>query len=231
MIALHALYIIGEPGVGKSELVAALTDGWTPIEVDDPFPHRVYPIGADGQPQEVVELGRRRERFSGTDALSMAVQPKVMEWLPAAKPAMLIAEGDRLANDKWLNLLLSNGYELRLVLLSGPGAAARRRLQRGSRQDPAWLVSRQTKVRRLAQRFARWVQVLDATEEPWVAARRINSPVAWTLLGMMEGSGGVHGDPATQQDQRSSAEADARQDRDQQRDRRDDGRADSGVDA
>ena len=182
----HALYIIGEPGVGKSELVEQLTKRLPVEELREPVPHRVYSAGSLAP---VTELGVRRVEFSGTDALSMSIQPKAIAWLVDEQPRHLIAEGDRLANDAFFHALIEHGYELDIVLLFGPGVAARRRHERGSHQDTKWLEGRRSKVMRLAQGWRAHVQVLDARDEPAVLALKVESPVAEALRELREVAG------------------------------------------
>lgn len=154
---MNALYIIGEPGAGKSTLVAAMTRGLAAAAVDQPFAHRLY-AGLD-----LIELGKRREDFSGTDALPMNVQPAVEEFLSSGKPPRyLLAEGDRLGNGKFFAFLRKIGYSLRIVYLDAAGAALERRIQRGSSQNDAWLRGRATKVKRLAMTES-GVQFVEAT--------------------------------------------------------------------
>lgn len=169
----HALYIIGEPGVGKSYLVAALTDPHAVLkDCAQPFRHRHYHNG-------VTELGGRRERFPGTDALSMAVQPEAVAFLkdPTCSD-LLLAEGDRLANDAYFTALERAGYRLHLFALIGPRIAARRRLLRGSKQSAAFIKGRQTKVNQLVDRWARCVTVADATLDTALLLRCLPGPVA-----------------------------------------------------
>lgn len=185
-----ALYIVGEPGAGKSELVAELTRGLTAVEEETPFAHRRYTIGGVVRKVsdivQVVELGRRRGAFSGTDALGSTVITQVIPWLEEEHPAMLLAEGDRLAVDRFMYKLVELGYNLRIVLLWAPGHAARRRLQRGLQQDPRWVASRRTKVQRLVERWAERVQVVDASSSPAELAAMVDSPVATALRAAQE---------------------------------------------
>jgi hypothetical protein len=173
-----ALYIIGEPGVGKSELVDELTRGLQAEEISDPFAHRLYRTSSG----VVYELGKRAAK-SGTDSLSSSVIEKVVPWLSAEEDesAMLLAEGDKLAVDRFFNTLKDLGYTVRIVLLHGPGVAARRRLQRGSSQDQTWVDGRRTKASRLAGRWMGWVQVLDARKPVAELVEEIDSPVADAL--------------------------------------------------
>ena len=175
---MDALYIIGEPGVGKSTLVEHLTRDLPFEETDSPFPMRVYDCG-------VTELGRRRPEFSGTDALGMAVQPKVEAYLEGMKPGLLLAEGDRLANEKFFVALQRFGYQLHVVALIGMGAAAKRRLERGSKQDVSWLRGRQTKVRNLIESWA--TAGLDATQPVEELAAALEDPVSHRLKLAREG--------------------------------------------
>jgi len=152
---VNCTYVVGEPGVGKSTLVDHLTRG-VPYDVaETPFPHRRYDGG-------VLEIGRRRHEFSGTDALAMNVQPYVQKFVEGIKPRLLLAEGDRLANAKFFDHLIAIGYDLRIYLIAGRQRAAMQRELRGSKQDETWLKGRYTKVVRLQERYEDRVIVLEA---------------------------------------------------------------------
>lgn len=173
----HALYLIGEPGVGKSYLAVELTFGHAiTMECKQPFAHRHYHNG-------VTELGGRRERFPGTDTLSMAVQPEAVAFLtdPTCSD-LLLAEGDRLANDSYFEALERNGYQLNLFALVGPRVAARRREQRGSKQSAAFIKGRQTKVAALMERWSSRLTVADATLPTELLLRCLPGPVAAAFL-------------------------------------------------
>ena len=137
------IYVIGQPGVGKTTAVNAAL-GQPESEHPKPFYHLFYADGA------VCQLGRLRDDFSGTDALSMSVQPIVEEWLRTHQVPTIVAEGDRLANGKFFASAQMAGYKLELVYLSAsyPVLESRRR-ERGSSQNPAWLAGRRSKVQRL----------------------------------------------------------------------------------
>ena len=169
MTELYACVIIGEPGIGKSTLVEALTRGATYTEYTEPFAYRKYDCG-------VVELGKRREGFSGTDALPMNVQPKVEQWLSDELPELLLFEGDRLSNGKFFTVLRHIGYTLHLYQLSGASMAAERRAARGSNQDRRWIEGRRTKALNLAVDFD--AKQIHARLPPNVLAGMLNDPVA-----------------------------------------------------
>lgn len=139
-------YLIGEPGAGKSTLMAHLTRSIPYEELEWPFAHRVYG-------HVVWELGKRRPDFPGTDALAMNVQPAVLSWLAANKPPLVIAEGDRLGNSSFLNAVVGMGYALHTYVLLGEEAADLHRRLRGSRQDEKWVRGRRTKVFNVAAAF------------------------------------------------------------------------------
>jgi len=169
----HALYIVGEPGVGKSTLASAITAGTEVVMTcAKPLAHRHYR-------NRVTELGAWRESFSGTDALGMAVQPVAVTFLhdPTCQD-LLMAEGDRLANDGFLNAVLAAGYDLTILALVGARAAARRRAARGTAQDPKWVAGRQTKVANLMERWGSRVTVLDATLPVPDLLRCLTDPVS-----------------------------------------------------
>lgn len=143
---MDAMYVIGEPGVGKSTFVKHLTAGLPYEDGTSPFAFRRYDCG-------VWELGARRPDFPGTDALGMSVQPTVEEFLTGMRPKMLLAEGDRLGNAKFFDFLLRTGYNLHVVAIVGPEVARIQRSLRGSEQNDSWLKGRQTKVRKLMDSY------------------------------------------------------------------------------
>ena len=150
------LYIIGIPGSGKTTLLGAALVGVPSIgQTTRPFTHVIYLGGC--------QLGALRGKFSGTDALSMSVQPKVVEWLNGPCPYVnIVGEGDRLANLSFFQGVLDAGWQLEVVYLAVPESIAQQRcVERGSAQDPSWWKGRVTKVRNLAASFP--VTALDGT--------------------------------------------------------------------
>jgi energy-coupling factor transporter ATP-binding protein EcfA2 len=156
---VNCTYVIGEPGAGKSTLVDHLTRAVPYEEAEQPFPHRRYEGG-------VLELGRRRHEFSGTDALAMNIQPEVARWVEGIHPRLLLAEGDRLGNAKFFDHLIAIGYNLRIYALLGARQAFIQRELRGSGQNDTWLKGRQTKVARLCAKYEDRVIVLPVGGRP-----------------------------------------------------------------
>lgn len=159
---MRLTYLIGEPGVGKTTLLTAVTDGLPGMAIRRPFARTVYDCG-------VVALGEARAVFGGTDTLSMSVQPKVVDWAEMPDYEDIIGEGDRLANGKFFTAMRDIGYDLCIVHCVAPQeVAVERRVMRAARhsideQDATWLAGRQTKVKNLA---AEWATHEVRTDQP-----------------------------------------------------------------
>lgn len=154
---MNLLYIIGVPGAGKTTLMRELVLGRRRRVVPKPFAHTVYEDG-------LVQLGRDREQFGGTDALSMSVQPLVTAALETRTWSRVIAEGDRLANPSFFTAARNAGYEVDVALLdAAPELATERRADRGSDQSDSWLRGRASKVDNLRDHVTIF---LDAARTP-----------------------------------------------------------------
>jgi hypothetical protein len=152
---LDLVYLIGAPGVGKSTVMAELTEGLPRVPRSEPFAHDWLHERIDGflKPPVAVELGARREAFSGTDALGMAVNPRACEWIGLAPAPLVLGEGDRLANARFLGAAQRAGYAVTLAyLVAGSKTLEQRRAARGSTQSEQWIKGRVTKADNLAAR-------------------------------------------------------------------------------
>lgn len=154
MAVKHLVYLVGPPGVGKSSVMVELTQRCRRIPRLGPLPHDDLYRGHSDR-TTAVEIGRRRDSFSGTDALGMAVQPHAVEWIGRATCPLVLGEGARLGNAGFLSAARLAGYTLHLVHLSAdPHTLAARRLKRGSKQSPVWIRGAETRARRIMERMA-----------------------------------------------------------------------------
>lgn len=186
------VYLVGAPATGKSTLMAQLTADCGRTPIPHPF-HRELLTPPVDPGWSAVELGRRRESCPGTDALSMAVQPRVLAWLPTARHRLVLGEGDRLANDGFIRAALDAGYRPHLFMLDAPGDVLDARCAaRGSGQAASWRAGRLTKVLRLAQlAVSRGIPVtrLDSRQPPEVLAAQARDVVP-LLASLTRGGGG-----------------------------------------
>ncbi|QGH75255.1 terminase small subunit [Mycobacterium phage Quesadilla] len=156
------IYLTGQPGSGKSALMARLTEGFDRIAIappETPVAHdqlvRKVPGGYDDGTIEIIgaELGKRRELFGGTDALPSSIIEKAVPWVEDAPYRLILGEGSRLSNKRFLLAGVRGGYEVTLVLLDHP-SAEEWRLERsqeiGRTQDASWVQGRLTASRNLA---------------------------------------------------------------------------------
>jgi hypothetical protein len=145
------LFVVGEPGVGKSTLLGEAFEAFERAEVDH--------LTAGGPMRELLwdgprlfgcELGRRLgklpEDYPGTDTMSQTAIVGVDDWLRAGADGLdvIVLEGTRLMNKRFVNAALAGDHQLMIFYLYGPQIARDRRDERGSNQNPQWLKGRQT---------------------------------------------------------------------------------------
>jgi hypothetical protein len=154
------IYVVGEPGIGKSTAMAQATAGWQratePSEHGWPRRDLLWRPGVEDWPT-AVELGYRRDTFSGTDALPMNAITGAIDYMAymatSASPEadLVLAEGARLGVKRFLMSCVEYGWNVRVLYLSAPAeVAASRRKRRGSHQNEAWLRGARTRAERLA---------------------------------------------------------------------------------
>lgn len=170
---MNGLYLIGEPGAGKSSVMRALTDVWSfRTRHDKPFAHVRY---RDEDNRTVAaQLGAEDRKFPGTDRLSMSVQPRAIEWLQGAPAPVVLGEGDRLASQGFFEALEATTDAWALFAIEVPeDLAAERRGERGSEQSEAWLKGRRTKLANLRKQWAHRICYVDNQGTPNEAAEQI----------------------------------------------------------
>lgn len=172
---MRFVYVIGLPGSGKSSAVkrALLSKGYVKgTEFEKPVPHIEWSNDTD----TVTELGRRREAFSGTDALALNIQPKAIAWLETTDAETVIAEGDRLANPSFFTKADSVADDFIVVLIDVPTEVARQRAKRRAEnlgrpeQNESWWKGRATKVGNLVAGFPEQLVRIDGQQHPRLVA-------------------------------------------------------------
>lgn len=153
------LYFIGAPGSGKSTLVAKMTEHLTREHVTasdaNPVAHDKL-LFLDGVVAG-AEIGVRRERFGGTDALPASIIEKAIPWIETQPYELIIAEGARLANKRFLTAAAKAGYEVHLGMVDHADVAewrSNRAIALKHAQNPAWVKGRYTASVNLATYFA-----------------------------------------------------------------------------
>lgn len=168
------VYLFGAPGVGKSTVMAVLTSLCDRVQASSGFPHEIL-ISSEGR-MVGAEMGRTRSSFSGTDALSMSIQPQAVSWVSTRPYGLILGEGSRLANAGFLEAARLAGYTVHpFYLAASPEALQERRKLRGSRQNEAWMKGAATRAENLALKLG--LSPLDMGGSAAEAAAYIRSQV------------------------------------------------------
>ena len=141
------IYLVGEPGAGKSTAMAAATAHYRRHPQQAPLAHDIL-TDPDGI-IEAIELGARREKFSGTDALPMNAVVKAEQFLLNPIAPVILGEGARLGCKRFLEAAAVAGYKVHLIHLTTPHAEAQRQA-RGAGQKDSWVKGARTRAENLA---------------------------------------------------------------------------------
>lgn len=177
-------YLIGEPGVGKSSAMAHLTRPW--VDVPDRSKGLAWTEWRDPDSGALaaVELGARRDTFSGTDALGMGALPVAIEWIATQPAEFVLGEGDRLAHPRFWQAADAAGYGVTVVAMVDPRGADERRRRRaaavGKAQAESFVKGRRSRVARLIAETD-GIRVVDVGG---MTADEAGAAVALALLGM-----------------------------------------------
>lgn len=171
------IYLVGAPGSGKSTAMKAATKHLQRVPIyEDPLVPRDVLMSAAGK-TVAVELGKSRGNFAGTDALSMSVIADAERYLSALPedPPLVLAEGARLANARFLQFALDRGMSVSLLFLDNDQAGrwrSERAMKLGKAQNESWAKGRETAARNLARNPPKGVKVITVGH-PHDAARKL----------------------------------------------------------
>jgi len=144
--------VVGVPGSGKSTLIKEFMKGdeWVackPVDLVEGY------IAVNKQ---LFLMGKydEGEVFSGTDRLSMAVQPKAIEYLERSPADVVLFEGDRLTTTSFFHAVKQAGHQLVIIELTvSDDIREQRYIDRGSDQSEQFIQSRFTKLRNIKNEF------------------------------------------------------------------------------
>ena len=141
---MKVIAIGAEPGAGKSTLMWRLV---RELQAEQKF--NEYKLVPYHQNSNTYILGKYEEgeTFSGTDRMSMSVQPEAVKFLSTLPDdSIVLYEGDRLFNQSFLEHCYEN-YDLNIIYLSTSKEIREKRYkERGSNQNETWLRGRESKV-------------------------------------------------------------------------------------
>lgn len=145
------LWIVGEPGVGKTTVIRPFLEGaltyiarpkWTIV---------------GGLSGSICAAGHYRgEPFDGADTLPIGdIKLALAYWEECLRDrALTILDGDKLSTASALARVREAGAEVRCVhLMASEEMVLARRAARGTKQDPTWVKGRKTKAMRFASMF------------------------------------------------------------------------------
>ena len=134
---MKVIAIGGEPGSGKTTLMKNLIEKYKPEPKYNSF--KLVPYL---QKDNIYILGKYEdgEVFSGTDRMSMAVQPEVIKFLDfLPKDSIIMFEGDRLFTSSFLEHCVDN-FDTKIIhLMTSKSVREERYKLRGSKQNETWL--------------------------------------------------------------------------------------------
>ena len=147
----------GEPATGKSTLMKQWMKPykWEDVKLTDLL------YGMWCKDLNTIVLGKdyfdESQMFCGTDRLSMAVQPKAIEWMrDSYKPSgvNIVFEGDRLFTASFLSEIVAMGHEIECIYIKADQSILdERHVSSKDNQDDKFLNSRKTKLSNILSNF------------------------------------------------------------------------------
>lgn len=167
----RVIAIGGIPGSGKSTLMKKIIETLSPTEK-----YNSYKLVPYLQKNSIYILGKYEEGevFSGTDRMSMAVQPEAIKFLDSLeKDSIILFEGDRLFTSSFLEHCIDK-YELDIVYLKVDNEVREERYkQRGSDQNKTWIQGRETKINNILTNMTLMFNVISFSNDNEVDQKKI----------------------------------------------------------
>ncbi len=154
----------GIPGTGKTTLMNAImkniADDWVAEKPADLL-DSIYSKSRDTYVFGKYSPYYDAEGYAqGTDKLSMAVQPKAIEFIKETKSNILF-EGDRLFTASLLEVCVElTDVETTIIILSADDIE-KRYAERGSEQSEKFIQGRKTKYDNIAKNFFLWDNIVE----------------------------------------------------------------------
>lgn len=140
----RALWIVGEPGVGKTTLVRALVGGVPFSFVENPK----WSLAGD---RFALAGHYKGGTFDGADTVPYnGVEAALSYWDSNLRErfSVTIFDGDRFSHDTAREFVSSRASAFVVLLAAPPEVVAGRRRERGSNQSASWVAGRKTKSTR-----------------------------------------------------------------------------------
>ena len=149
-----AIIIIGQSASGKTTYIknTYLKDCINISFEDKPF--KITKMQKDKDRYLLFGHHKGEKRCEGTDELSMSILPQLIEYITANKDNfdILIAEGDRINNEKFFNFIVSLNMPVELyVMRCSLKESLQRRVETGSNASETFVKTTRTKALRMKE--------------------------------------------------------------------------------
>jgi 2-phosphoglycerate kinase len=134
----------GVPATGKTTLVLKIINDHGPFEYIEPV-KMVRTLYNKKNDFYILGVYNEEGYAKGTDKLSMAVQPKVIEFLSKIDNCRVLFEGDRLFNESFINSIRDDNEIKMLILNANNNELQNRHISRSDNQSKKFLKGRTTK--------------------------------------------------------------------------------------